>query len=39
MTDKVTFWYGCNVVRHGDIIHSAITLLEAVDKQVPSPGP
>jgi Fe-S oxidoreductase len=28
--DKVTFWYGCNVVRHGDIIHSAIKLLEAV---------
>ncbi len=38
MTDKVTFWYGCNVVRHGDIIHSAITLLEAVGVEVTPAG-
>ncbi len=38
MTDKVTFWYGCNVVRHGDIIHSAITLLEAVGIEVTPAG-
>lgn len=36
--DKVTFWYGCNVVRHGDIIHSAITLLEAVGIAVTPAG-
>lgn len=38
MTDKVTFWYGCNVVRHGDIIHGAIALLEAVDVEVTPAG-
>ena len=38
MTDKVTFWYGCNVVRHGDIIHSAIALLEAVGIEVTPAG-
>lgn len=36
--DKVTFWYGCNVVRHGDIIHSAIALLEAVGIEVTPAG-
>ena len=34
MTDRVTFWYGCNVVRHGDIVHGAIALLEAVGYEV-----
>lgn len=38
MTEKVTFWYGCNVARHGDIIHSAIALLEAVDIEVTPAG-
>jgi Fe-S oxidoreductase len=38
MSDTVTFWYGCNVVRHGDIIHSAITLLEAVGIEVTPAG-
>ena len=38
MTDKVTFWYGCNVVRHGDIIHGAIALLEAVGVEVTPAG-
>ncbi len=38
MTDRVTFWYGCNVVRHGDIIHSAIALLEAVGVEVTPAG-
>ncbi len=37
-TNKVTFWYGCNVVRHGDIIHSAIALLEAVGIEVTPAG-
>jgi Fe-S oxidoreductase len=36
--DKVTFWYGCNVVRHGDIIHSAIALLEAAGIEVTPAG-
>jgi Fe-S oxidoreductase len=30
MSERVVFWYGCNAVRHGDIIHSAIELLRAV---------
>ena len=38
MKDKVTFWYGCNVARHGDIIHSAIALLEAVGVEVTPAG-
>jgi len=38
MNDKVTFWYGCNVVRHGDIIHGAIKLLEAVGVEVTPAG-
>lgn len=36
--EKITFWYGCNVVRHGDIIHGAKTLLEAVGYQVQPAG-
>jgi len=36
----LTFWYGCNVVRHGDIIHAAIALLEAIGVEVrPAGGP
>ncbi len=30
LRERVIFWYGCNAVRHGDIIHSAIELLRAV---------
>ena len=30
MSDRVVFWYGCNAVRHGDIIHAAIDILRAV---------
>ena len=29
MSDQVVFWYGCNVLRHGDIIHSALEVLRA----------
>ncbi len=36
--EKVTFWYGCNVVRHGDIIHGAIALLEAAGIEVTPAG-
>jgi Fe-S oxidoreductase len=40
MSERVVFWYGCNVLRHGDIIHSAIALLEAVGvASVPAGGP
>jgi Fe-S oxidoreductase len=31
MAEAVTFWYGCNVLRHGDIIHACIDLLRALD--------
>jgi Fe-S oxidoreductase len=27
MAERVTFWYGCNVLRHGDIIHSCLDIL------------
>lgn len=30
MSERIVFWYGCNVVRHGDIVHAATALLEAV---------
>ncbi|MEO7403050.1 MAG: (Fe-S)-binding protein [Burkholderiales bacterium] len=36
----VTFWYGCNAVRHGDILHASKALLEAIDIDVrPAGGP
>jgi Fe-S oxidoreductase len=38
MNERVTFWYGCNVVRHGDIIRAAIALLEAVGIEVTPAG-
>ena len=39
-TERVVFWYGCNVVRHGDIIHHAIDLLRAVGVEPePAGGP
>ncbi len=38
MPDKITFWYGCNVVRHGDIIRGAMALLEAVGYEVQPAG-
>jgi Fe-S oxidoreductase len=30
MSEPVTFWYGCNVLRHGDIIHACIDLLRTL---------
>lgn len=40
MSDKVVFWYGCNVVRHGDIIHSAIEVMQAAGiESAPAGGP
>ena len=38
--EKIVFWYGCNVVRHGDIIHSSIEILRAIGLEVaPVGGP
>ncbi|HUG79290.1 MAG TPA: (Fe-S)-binding protein [Burkholderiales bacterium] len=34
---RVTFWYGCNVLRHGDIIHACIDVLRALGFD-PSPA-
>jgi hypothetical protein len=40
MAEKITFWYGCNVLRHGDIIHSCLDILRLLgfDAQ-PAGGP
>lgn len=37
---KITFWYGCNVLRHGDIIHTCIDVLRALGYDpLPAGGP
>ena len=36
MGERVTFWYGCNVLRHGDIIHACLDILRAIGYE-PSP--
>ena len=35
MGERITFWYGCNVLRHGDIIHSCLDILRllGIDEQ------
>ncbi|HET7597463.1 MAG TPA: heterodisulfide reductase-related iron-sulfur binding cluster [Burkholderiales bacterium] len=40
MSERVIFWYGCNVLRHGDIIHSCLDILRllGVDAR-PAGGP
>jgi hypothetical protein len=40
MGERITFWYGCNVLRHGDIIHSCLDILRRLgfDAQ-PAGGP
>jgi cysteine-rich protein len=40
MGEKITFWYGCNVLRHGDIVHSCLDILKRLgyDAQ-PAGGP
>lgn len=40
MGGKITFWYGCNVLRHGDIIRSCLDILRLLgfDAQ-PAGGP
>jgi Fe-S oxidoreductase len=40
MADKITFWYGCNVLRHGDIIHSCLDILRMLGIEAqPAGGP
>ena len=31
MSETLTFWYGCNVLRHGDILHACLDILRALD--------
>lgn len=40
MGEKITFWYGCNVLRHGDVVHSCLDILKRLgyDAQ-PAGGP
>lgn len=38
--ERITFWYGCNVLRHGDIIHTCLDLLRALGYEAqPVGGP
>ena len=30
MNEPITFWFGCNVLRHGDIIHGCLDILRAL---------
>ncbi len=40
MSERITFWYGCNVLRHGDIIHSCVDILRLLGYDVqPAGGP
>lgn len=40
MGERVTFWYGCNVLRHGDILHACLDILRALDfEPAPVGGP
>ena len=40
MSERITFWYGCNVLRHGDIIHSCVDILRLLGFDVqPAGGP
>ena len=38
--ERITFWYGCNVLRHGDILHTCIDVLRALGYEpAPAGGP
>jgi Fe-S oxidoreductase len=40
MAEKITFWYGCNVLRHGDIIHTCLDILRELGFDArPAGGP
>lgn len=30
MSESITFWLGCNVLRHGDIVHACVDILRAL---------
>ena len=36
MNERISFWYGCNVLRHADIIHACVDILRVVGCE-PSP--
>lgn len=36
--ERVTFWFGCNMLRHGDLIRTAMLLLEKVGYDVAAAG-
>jgi len=40
MSERIVFWYGCNVLRHGDIIHGCLDILRllGIDAR-PAGGP
>lgn len=38
MSGRIVFWYGCNVVRHGDIVHACMALLDAVGVEATAVG-
>jgi Fe-S oxidoreductase len=40
MGERIIFWYGCNVLRHGDIVHSCLDILRllGIDAR-PAGGP
>jgi Fe-S oxidoreductase len=38
VSEPVTFWYGCNVLRHGDIIHACLDILRALYEPSPVGG-
>jgi Fe-S oxidoreductase len=31
VSQSITFWLGCNVLRHGDIIHACVDILQALE--------
>ncbi|MCC6474454.1 MAG: hypothetical protein IT514_11975 [Burkholderiales bacterium] len=31
MSEPVTFWLGCNVLRHGDVVHACVDILRALE--------
>ena len=38
MGEQITFWYGCNVLRHGDIIHSCLDILRLLGMDAQAAG-
>ena len=38
MSERITFWYGCNVLRHGDIIHTCMDVLRELGYEANAAG-